>query len=58
MENIVEFSPDLQSTNLLIQDNKAKIEELTTKLHNLHDYSEELQELMAWKEDEEVTNGH
>lgn len=57
-ENIVEFSPDLHSTNLLIQDNRVKIEELSTNLQNLHEYSKELHDLMAWKDDEEVANGY
>lgn len=57
-KNIIEFSPDLHSTNLLIQDNKMQIVILTEKLQQLQEYAQELDGLMAWKKDEVVTNGY
>ena len=48
--NIVEFSPNLQETNIQIINKNLQIEDYETKLSQLKTYSQEMKSLLIWKD--------
>ena len=50
--NIVEFSPNLQETNIQIINKNLQIEDYETKLSQLKTYSQEMKSLLIWKDND------